>query len=274
MKKSMILLVVVIAWLLPGGASAASYTFDINSGLKASTPGTDTNGLDHHLAYAWNLSGFNLGTQTITGASITFTNIHNWDSNANKLFIYIAASSASTPGTTGGGTGSAACSLGACGSLSGDVTNNNTGFGNILNHTTYYTDSTNGTTINDEWAGSNGDTDPLYSTSVGTGAKSTTGGRTKVGEWSWPLSPDTTQTYNFTTGAGSQVADLQTYIGSAAGGDFALLMDSDCHYFFDDITFTLTTTSPVPEPGSILLLITVLAGSCLILRRKKTATLA
>jgi hypothetical protein len=273
MKKSLILLIAGIA-LIPGGALAASYTFDINSGLKAATPGTDTNGLDHHLAYAWNLSGFNLGSQTITGASITFTNIHNWDTNANKLFVYIAASSASTPGTTGGGTGSAACSLGACGSLSGDVTNNNTGFGNILNHTTYYTDSTDGTTINDEWTAANGNTDPLYSTSVGTGAKSTSGGRTKVNDWSFPFSPDTNLTYNFTTGAGSQVADLQTYIGSAAGGDFALLMDSDCHYFFDDITLTLTTSSPVPEPGSILLMTTVLAGVCMILRRKKTATLA
>jgi len=272
MKKSLGLFVAMIA-LLPGGASAASYTFDINSGLKAGTAGTDTNGLDHHLAYAWNLSGFNLGSQTITGASITFTNIHNWNVNANKLFIYLAASSASTPGTTAGGTGSAACSLGACGALSGDVTNNNTGFGNILNHTTYYTDSTDGTTIKDEWVGSNGDTDPLYSTSVGTGAKSANGGRTKVGEWSWPLSPDSTLTYNFTTGAGSQVADLQTYIGSAVGGDFALLMDSDCHYFFDDITFTLTTSSPVPEPGSILLLATILAGACL-LRKKKAATIA
>ena len=92
MKKSMILMRCGSRLdLIPGSASAASYTFNINSSLKASPAGTDTNGLDHHLAYAWNMSGFNLGSQTITGASITFTNIHNWDNNANKLFVYIAA---------------------------------------------------------------------------------------------------------------------------------------------------------------------------------------
>ena len=112
----------------------------------------------------------------------------------------------------------------------------------------------------------------MYDANVGSSTKGASSGRTIVGAWSFPFSPNTTLTYNFTTGVGSQVADLQTYIGSAVGGDFALLLDSDCHYFFDNISLTLTTSSPVPEPGSILLLLTVLAGVGLGLRRKRVVT--
>ena len=92
MKKSLALFVGLIGILLPGSALAASYTFNINTSLAGYA-----NGLDHHYAYAWNMSGFNLGSATVTSASLTFTNFSNWDNNPNQLFVYIGATSVSSP---------------------------------------------------------------------------------------------------------------------------------------------------------------------------------
>jgi hypothetical protein len=47
----------------------------------------DLNDLDHHSAYSWKLSG--LTTQTITYASISISQIENWDNSANKLFVWL-----------------------------------------------------------------------------------------------------------------------------------------------------------------------------------------
>ena len=265
MKRSLVGMVAVIGMLMPAGSAlAASYTFNIDTSLKNTASKNDTNGLDHTRAYAWNMSGFNLGaSETITGAYLTFTNIKNWDTNPNTLYVYIAATSLSSP------TGcSQYVSGGACG-----VQGTNTQSG-ITNRTTYYTDS-NGTAMFDEWA-ANG-VNPLYNSSVGSSTKNASSGRTKVGQTSFSGTAYTSSVFDFATVGGSQVlTDLTTYIGSGAGGDFALLLDSDCHYFFDNITLTLTTSagSPVPEPGSIILLSTVLAGVCVGLRKKKAATLA
>lgn len=45
--------------------------------------------LDHHFAYTWRIDGINLAGQTLTGASITFTSVRNWDSNPNRLFVHM-----------------------------------------------------------------------------------------------------------------------------------------------------------------------------------------
>jgi hypothetical protein len=47
------------------------------------------NDLDHHSAYTWRIDNINLGGATLTGASLTFTNIANWDTNPNILFIHL-----------------------------------------------------------------------------------------------------------------------------------------------------------------------------------------
>ena len=49
----------------------------------------DLNDLDHHSAYTWRIDNINLGGATLTGASLTFTNIANWDVNPNVLFIHL-----------------------------------------------------------------------------------------------------------------------------------------------------------------------------------------
>jgi hypothetical protein len=45
--------------------------------------------LDHHYSYSWRLDNINLNNVTISSATLTFTNIANWDSNPNMLFVYL-----------------------------------------------------------------------------------------------------------------------------------------------------------------------------------------
>jgi len=67
--------------LLAVTGRGALYTF-------SPTP-TDMYDLDHHSAYTWRVDNVNLGGLSITGATLTFTNIRNWDSNPNMLFIHL-----------------------------------------------------------------------------------------------------------------------------------------------------------------------------------------
>ncbi len=47
------------------------------------------NDLDHHVVYTWRLDNITVAPSNITGASITFTNIRNWDSNPNVLHLHL-----------------------------------------------------------------------------------------------------------------------------------------------------------------------------------------
>lgn len=55
--------------------------------LSYSPTPADLNDLDHHMLYTWRID--NLPTESVTSASITFSNIGNWDANANKLFAHL-----------------------------------------------------------------------------------------------------------------------------------------------------------------------------------------
>ncbi len=49
----------------------------------------DMNDLDHHLAYTWRLDDINLNGMAITSATLSFTNISNWDTNPNVLHMHL-----------------------------------------------------------------------------------------------------------------------------------------------------------------------------------------
>lgn len=79
MKKLLTLSLVLFAAL----TTARAVSFDYSP-----TP-TNLYDLDHHSAYTWRIDNILLGGQSITGASLTFTNIRNWDTNPNILFIHL-----------------------------------------------------------------------------------------------------------------------------------------------------------------------------------------
>lgn len=80
-------------------------------------------------------------------------------------------------------------------------------------------------------------------------------------------------TYNFTS---ANLTTLQTYLTDATPGsyyrDIALGLDPDCHFQLDKITFSVSDdVTSVPEPATMLLMGSGLAGLIGAARRKKRA---
>ena len=51
---------------------------------------SDIGDLDHHSLYTWRMNNVDLTGQTITEATLTFKNIHNWKANeANVLHLHL-----------------------------------------------------------------------------------------------------------------------------------------------------------------------------------------
>jgi len=75
---------------MPLTAFADTFTFRAPvTAANQGSGGPNQFDLDHHRAYTWRIDGFNLAGKTITGAKLTFTNISNWDRNANMLFVHL-----------------------------------------------------------------------------------------------------------------------------------------------------------------------------------------
>ncbi len=111
------------------------------------------------------------------------------------------------------------------------------------------------TDINDDFAGTRYTNNPLVA--AGTA-------NTFLTQRSFNMTP-TNFVYTFTA---DQLAVLSAYFLN--GGDIAFGFDPDCHFWNDGIVFTMTTCpAPVPEPTTIALLGTGLAGLYYSRKRKR-----
>ena len=90
MKNLFLLLIAFVVLGIPATALADTFTFQApTTAANQGNGGSRQFDLDHHSAYTWRIDNVNLGGQTITGATLTFTNISNWDSNPNMLFVHL-----------------------------------------------------------------------------------------------------------------------------------------------------------------------------------------
>jgi hypothetical protein len=205
---------------------ATTYTF-------SPTP-ANLNNLDHHLVYSWRVDNITLGTNVvITGATLTFSHIANWDNTANMLFVHLldTAKYAGVHSFT-------------------DATGAPVSSSQIHdNFATPYLNTTNPSS-------------PYYNPLIVSGTGNTPAtGNTWLFSRPFTMTP-TNYTFTFTA---AELVILQSYI--ANGHNIAFGIDPDCHYFNNGITFSFTTAS-VPEAGSTGALMGMAVGLLLYARRK------
>ena len=227
MKKFFLLCATLILVGLPVTAWAGTITFQApvtagNTNSSSNNPnsssylgGANQVDLDHHSAYTWRINNINLPAgQVITSATLTFTNMRNWDANTNMLFVHLFDTS-----------------------INSGITSFNDATGSPV------------LTIFDNFTTSN----PLVTAATG---------NTFLGSRSFNNTSSQTWTITFNQ---AQLTALAAYI--ANGNNIAFGFDPDCHFWNNGIIFTINTGASVPEPMTLALLSTGLAG--LYLRRRR-----
>ncbi|HEX8847340.1 MAG TPA: PEP-CTERM sorting domain-containing protein [Pyrinomonadaceae bacterium] len=216
MKRTLLSLAALLVFGLSSNALADTITFQPSP--------VDLNDLDHHSVYTWRVNNLDLNGKTITGAKLTITNIRNWDSNPNRLFIHLL-DTARNAGVA---------------SFTDDPNSSNTSVSIIDDfvNTRYHNQS--------NWLVANGTAD------------------TFLASQSFTTTP-TNYVLNFSA---AQLQILSAYI--ANGSNFALGFDPDCHFFNDGIKFEITyNNAPIPEPATMVLLGTGLAGVAAKIRKRR-----